>query len=88
MNTLFRAFKAKLSIPTKYRELIVMAIGMATGTKITMKVHAKLAIENGTTSDEIFEGVRIVFFTCGVSKLLPALETLDMLKPINLEEEK
>ncbi len=32
--------KKDISIPKKYRELIVMAIGMATGTETTMKVHA------------------------------------------------
>lgn len=76
--------KSDISIPKKYRELIVMAIGMATGTATTMKVHSKLAIENGATVDEICEVLRIVFFTCGVSKLLPALETLD-LEPIDIE---
>ena len=30
-------------IPRKYRELIIMAIGMATGTKTTFLVHANLA---------------------------------------------
>lgn len=75
-----------ISIPKKYRELIVMAIGMATGTDTTMKVHAQLALENGATMDEIFEVIRMIFFTCGVSKLLPALETLDMFEPVDLEE--
>ncbi|SCP98139.1 carboxymuconolactone decarboxylase family protein [Anaerobium acetethylicum] len=78
--------KSDISIPKKYRELIVMAIGMATGTDTTMKVHAQLALENGATMDEIFEVIRMIFFTCGVSKLLPALETLDMFEPVDLEE--
>lgn len=67
--------KKDISIPKKYRELIVMAIGMATGTETTMKVHAKIALENGATIDEIFEVILHLFFTCGVTKLLPALET-------------
>ncbi len=75
-----------ISIPRKYRELIVMALGMATGTETTTKVHAKLAVENGATLDEIFEVIRIIFFTCGVTKLLPALETLgDMFEPVSEE---
>lgn len=53
-----------------------MAVGIATSTETTMKVHGKLALENGATIDEIFEVIRILFFTCGVTKLLPALETL------------
>ena len=37
--------------------------------------------------DEIFEVIRILFFTCGVTKLLPALETLgDLFEAIDLEE--
>lgn len=74
--------QADVNIPRKYRELIVMAIGMATGTDTTMKVHANLALKNGATLDEIFEVIRIIFFTCGVTKLLPILETLDIFEPI------
>jgi len=78
--------KRDVEIPRKYRELIVMAIGMATGTATTMKVHASLAAENGATIDEIFEVIRIIFFTCGVTKLLPVLENLDELfEPVDLK---
>lgn len=76
--------KTDVAIPRKYRELIVMAIGMATGTQTTMKVHSELALKNGATIDDITEVLRIVFFTCGVSRLLPALETLD-LDPVDFE---
>ncbi len=79
--------KKDISIPRKYRELIVMAIGMATGTETTTQVHADIALKNGATIDEIFEVIRIVFFTCGVTKLLPALETLGKLfEPVDLPE--
>ena len=75
--------KKDINIPEKYRELIVMAIGMATGTETTMKVHANLALKKGASLDELTEVMRILFFTCGVSKLLPALEALsDILEPI------
>lgn len=79
--------KQDVSIPKKYRELIVMTIGMATGTDTTMKVHAKIAMEHGATLDEIFEVIRILFFTCGVTRLLPALETLgDLFEPVDMPE--
>lgn len=79
--------KKDISIPKKYRELIVMAVGMATGTETTMKVHAKIALDNGATIDEIFEVIRIIFFTCGVTKLLPALETLgDLFEAVDVPE--
>jgi AhpD family alkylhydroperoxidase len=72
--------KDDVQIPRKYRELIVMAIGMATGTDTTMKVHAKLAYDHGATVDEIGEVLRILFFTCGVTKLIPAIEILEALE--------
>ena len=75
--------KKDISIPKKYRELIVMAVGMATGTPTPMKVHSKIAMENGATLDEIFEVIRIIFFTCGVTKLLPVLEQLDLFEPVD-----
>lgn len=79
--------KCDVEIPKKYRELLVMTVGMATGTATTTKVHAKLALENGATLDELFEVIRIIFFTCGVSKLLPALECLqDMIEAIPMED--
>ncbi|KAF1683154.1 carboxymuconolactone decarboxylase family protein [Veillonella sp. R32] len=67
-------------LPTKYRELIVMAIGMATGTEMTTKVHAKLAYEAGATVDEICHVIRILFFTCGITKVIPALEVLEAIE--------
>ena len=72
-------------IPRKYKELMVMAIGMATGTSTTMNVHANLAVKNGATVDEICEVIRMIFFTCGVTKLLPILEQLN-LEAIDLNE--
>lgn len=78
--------KKDISIPGKYRELIVMAIGMATGTETTMRVHAKLALDKGASLDEVFEVIRILFFTCGVTKLLPVLETLgDLFEPVEMD---
>jgi alkylhydroperoxidase/carboxymuconolactone decarboxylase family protein YurZ len=64
-----------------------MAVGMATGTATTTKVHANLAVQNGATIDEIFEVIRIIFFTCGVTKLLPTLECLqDMFEAVSLDD--
>ena len=57
--------KAENTIPRKYKELMVMAVGMATGTATTMNVHAGLAMKNGATVDEICEVIRMIFFTCG-----------------------
>ena len=72
-------------IPKKYRELIVMALGMAAGAATTVNVHAKLAEESGATVDELTEVIRIVFFTHGATRLLPALEQLDI-EPVASDE--
>lgn len=77
--------KADCTIPPKYKELMVMAIGMATGTATTMNVHGKLAVQNGATVDEICEVIRMIFFTCGVTKLLSILEQFD-LEALELED--
>lgn len=77
--------KADCTIPKKYKELMIMAVGMATGTATTMNVHAKLAVQNGASVDEICEVIRMIFFTCGVTKLLPILEQLD-LEALELDE--
>ena len=77
--------KADCTIPKKYKELMVMAVGMATGTATTMNVHAKLPVQNGASVDEICEVIRMIFFTCGVTKLLPILEQLD-LEALELDE--
>ena len=77
--------KADCTIPKKYKELMGMAVGMATGTATTMNVHAKLAVQNGATVDEICEVIRMIFFTCGVTTLLPILEQLD-LEALELDE--
>lgn len=83
----YQANGADTQIPKKYRELIVMAIGMAAGTETTTRVHANLALKNGATLDEVFEVIRIIFFTCGVTKLLPALECLsDLFEPLEMKD--
>lgn len=73
-------------LPKKYRELIVMAIGAAKGVETTTKVHAENAVKAGATVDEICEVLRIIFFTCGVTALIPASEILEEI-PEREEEE-
>jgi AhpD family alkylhydroperoxidase len=65
------------ALPPKYRELIVMAIGAAKNADTTTKVHAENAYKLGATIEEIGEVLRIIFFTCGVTSLIPASEIFD-----------
>lgn len=66
-------------IPRKYRELIIMALGCAEQAQTTINVHAKLALENGATIEEIGETLRLVFFLCGATSLIPAAEIFEEL---------
>ena len=64
-------------IPRKYRDLIVMALGCAEGVPTTIQNHARMAVENGATAEEVAEVVRLVFFICGVKSLIPASQIFD-----------
>jgi alkylhydroperoxidase/carboxymuconolactone decarboxylase family protein YurZ len=67
-------------LPRKYRELIIFALGCAFKTPTTINVHAKLALENGATIDEIGETLRLVFFLGGANCLIPAAEIFEAME--------
>lgn len=69
--------KLDTSIPRKYRELITLAIGIASRAQTTVEVHSKLALENGATIDEIGEVFRMAFFLCGLTTISPSLEIFE-----------
>lgn len=64
-------------LPRKYRELIILALGCAFKTPTTINVHARLALENGATIEEIGETLRLVFFLGGANCLIPAAEIFE-----------
>jgi alkylhydroperoxidase/carboxymuconolactone decarboxylase family protein YurZ len=61
-------------IPRKYVELIMMVLGASRGAMTTIKAHGNLAVKNGATLEEVAEVMRLVFFACGVTSLIPASE--------------
>ena len=67
-------------LPRKYRELIILALGCAFKTPTTINVHAKLALENGATIEEIGETLRLVFFLGGANCLIPAAEIFEAIE--------
>lgn len=71
--------KECVNIPGKYRELILMVLGCSKGVDTTIRTHARLAMENGATIEEIGEALRLVFFYCGASELIPAVEVFEEL---------
>ena len=74
------------AMPRKYRELIMMALGCATGTHTTILTHGHLAFENGASVEEVGEALRIVLFMCGTTAVIPAMELFDL--PEKDEEKK
>jgi alkylhydroperoxidase/carboxymuconolactone decarboxylase family protein YurZ len=67
-------------IPPKYIELLLIALGCSKGVQTTIDTHAKLAYEKGASIEEIGEVLRLVFFYCGASALIPGAEIFEELE--------
>lgn len=72
--------KRETTIPRKYRELIIMALGCASKAQTTINTHGRLAVEHGATPEEIGEVLRLVFFLCGATALIPGAELFEELE--------
>lgn len=70
--------KTETTIPKKYRELMIMLLGCAKNVETTIITHGKLAYENGATVEEIGEALRLAFFLCGASAIIPAAELFNL----------
>ncbi len=64
-------------IPPKYVELILLALGCVKGVPVTINTHGNLAVKKGATIEEIGETLRLVFFYCGASSIIPAAELFE-----------
>lgn len=71
--------KKDTTIPRKYRELMIMMLGCAEGAQTTINTHGRLAWEHGATIEEVGEALRLVFFLCGATSLIPAAELFEEL---------
>ncbi|CAK7050571.1 MAG: hypothetical protein DELT_01025 [Desulfovibrio sp.] len=71
--------KKDTAIPRKYRELMIMILGCSRGAQTTINTHGRLAYEHGATIEEIGEALRLVFFLCGATSLIPAAELFEEL---------
>lgn len=80
-DTQYGICKKEIShIPPKYVELILLALGCAKGVQTTIDTHGKLAFEKGATIEEIGETLRLVFFYCGASGIIPGAEIFEELE--------
>lgn len=78
--------KTEVEIPRKYREMIMMALGCAQGTETTIQTHGRLAFEHGATVQEVGEVLRLVFFMCGATAVIPAMKLFDLPEEENQDE--
>jgi AhpD family alkylhydroperoxidase len=75
-------YKNLTHLPRRYQELIMMAVGCARSAQTTINVHARLALENGATIEELGETLKLVFLLCGSIGLIPGVEVFD---PMEIE---
>jgi alkylhydroperoxidase/carboxymuconolactone decarboxylase family protein YurZ len=74
----YQSSKKDLShIPEKYVELILLALGCAKGVETTIMTHGKLSYKKGASIEEIGEVLRLVFFYCGASAIIPGAEIFE-----------
>ena len=69
-------------IPRKYRELIIVAMGCVRNAPMTIETHAKQALKNGATIEELGETLRLVFLVAGGTGLIPGA---DIFEPLDSE---
>ncbi len=67
------------TLPRKVVELIMLALGASQGATTTIKAHSAAAIKAGATLEEVADVLRLVFFACGVTSLIPAAEVFAQL---------
>jgi AhpD family alkylhydroperoxidase len=72
-----RCYKNVTHIPPKYKELIIVAMACALNAQMTVDVHAKRAVENGATIEELGETLRLVFLVAGGAGLVAGSEVFE-----------
>ncbi len=64
------------ALPAKIKALMIMALDAAHGDRKSVAMLAKQARNTGASDQEILETVKLVFNTCGVQGLIPAVAAL------------
>lgn len=65
---------ASNTIPSKYKELIFIALSLAQKCEWCLSYHLKLAIESGVTEDELVEVAFISFLMGGTPALMESIK--------------
>ncbi len=82
MNFLRRTIKEK-ALDVKTKELIALALGIATGCEWCIILHTKNAIEAGATPEELIEAGFVAVLMAGgpaLMHLIPLMKTIEHLK--------
>lgn len=76
------------AIPMKYIELIFFAVGLATGVDHTARAHARFALEEGATKEELAEAMRIAYVQSSINVLLTASKAFESIKIKETREQR
>lgn len=70
------------AIPQPYRELMLFASSTATRFRPSMETHGHRAIEQGATTDQLFQAAALASLSGGFTCLILAMEVMDQLKAV------
>jgi AhpD family alkylhydroperoxidase len=79
------ALQAK-ALDTKTKELIALAIGVATRCDDCIAFHAKAAVEQGATRDEVFETLGLAIYMGAGPSVMYAAHALDAYKAFSAQK--
>lgn len=74
------------AIPEKYRQLIIIAAAVASGTPACIKTQTKIALRKGITKDEIIEAILLGRFVLASTALANSAEALKEVDSYSGEE--
>lgn len=74
-----QTFEEGDAIPRKYKELFLVALGMARGAPAVVETHAREALEQGASRHELGEALRMGFLESGMPGLASGLGAVGIL---------
>ena len=79
-SAMAQAALAPKALDTKTKELIALAIGVATRCDDCIAFHAKAAVDQGATADEVFETLGMAIYMGAGPSVMYAAHALDAYK--------
>ncbi len=85
INFLHRVISEK-ALDTKTKELISLALGIATGCEWCIALHTKNALEAGATEDELIEAGYVAVLMAGGPALMHLIPLMDAIRKFKKKE--